>query len=153
MGFRQSAANILPLKFILLLVQTCLLVLVLIGKDLHLWWPIGQVDFAPSSKEYITADKTLVGVSSSWIAICAFEFLMMIFGSSVPEFLVELNFLQVVLHFMGTLFTTWFLLDAWRYTLIWVLWAVFAVPAFLIELVTIQQSIKLNADIKKNANG
>lgn len=78
---------------------------------------------------------------------------MMICGSSVPEFLLQTNLLQVVIHFMGVLFTTWFLLDQWRYTALWSLWAIFGVTAFLLELFLIQQSFKLKSDIKKNMSG
>jgi ABC-type dipeptide/oligopeptide/nickel transport system permease component len=78
---------------------------------------------------------------------------MMICGSSIPDFLLQVNFLQIIVHFMGVLFTTWFVLDTWRYTLLWILWAVFALPAFALELYAIQQSIKLTTDIKKNTRG
>jgi hypothetical protein len=78
---------------------------------------------------------------------------MLIVGTSVPTFLLELNFIQIILHSMGVVFTTWFLLDTWRYTVLWALWAVFAVTVFLVELFTIQQAAKLRSDIKKNQNG
>ena len=151
--FNESAANVLPLKFLLLLTQVLLLVLVIIGKENHIWWPLGQVDYAKATRQYIAADRTLVGLAACWIAICAFEFFMLICGSSVPAFLLQVNFLQIIIQFMGVLFTTWFLLDTWRYTLMWVLWAVFALPAFALELFSIQQSIKLRTDIKKNQRG
>lgn len=78
---------------------------------------------------------------------------MLICGSSVPEFLLQINLLQVVIHFMGVLFTTWFLLDSWRFVFMWPLWAIFAIPAFLLELYLIQQSFKLKSDIRKNLQG
>jgi len=126
---------------------------VLIGKDQHIWWPIGQYGYSMTSKQYRQAEATLYGLSLSWIGICAFEFLMLICGSSVPEFLLQINLLQVVIHFMGVLFTTWFLLDSWRFVFMWPLWAIFAIPAFLLELYLIQQSFKLKSDIRKNLQG
>ena len=151
--FNESAANLLPVKFLLLIIQILLLVVVLLTKENHLWFPLGTVQFTANSTQYKQANAELIAVSAVWIAICAFEFLMMICGSTIPAFLMQLNLLQIMIHFMGVMFTTWFLLDSWRYNTLWALWGVFSIPIFLMELFAIQQSLKLKSDIKKNAKG
>ena len=50
--FKENAANLLPVKFLLLLTQISLLVLVLIAKENHIWWPLGEPSYAKKSTQY-----------------------------------------------------------------------------------------------------
>ena len=87
------------------------------------------------------------------MGLCFIEVLLMIVGSSVPAIFSKFNLNQSVVHFLGCLFTTWFILDVWQYSWIWVLWVFFSLVPFITESVMLQQAIKLNKDIKRNSLG
>ena len=67
------------------------------------------------------------------IGLCFLEFLLMLIGTSVPPIFAKFNLLQIILHLLGSLFTLWFILDSWRYTLIWTIFVLFSVLPIIIE--------------------
>ena len=77
----ESALILLPTKFMLIVVQILLLVVVLGQKQYHVELEVGDggSDF---NKE---AEKTLVGLTIAWMCTCFVEFFMMLVGSSVPH--------------------------------------------------------------------
>ena len=79
----ESAHILLPTKFVLLVSQILLLVVVLGDLDSHLYWSVGQ-NVAQNSSDYITAQRILVGLTVCWMCLSAIEFIMMLIGSSVP---------------------------------------------------------------------
>lgn len=79
----ESALIVLPTKFVLLVAQILLLVVVLGNINTYVYWQVGQV-YSQNALEYQTAQKTLVGLSVCWMSFCAIEFLMMLVGTSVP---------------------------------------------------------------------
>jgi hypothetical protein len=86
MAFKSvSAATLLPIKFVFIILQILLLVVIILERDGFIWWPIG-VSYTDSSTQYSQASKVLVGVAASWIGICAFEFLMLICGTGIPPY-------------------------------------------------------------------
>ena len=87
------------------------------------------------------------------IGLCIFEFLLMIAGTSVTPIFAKFNLLQIILHFLGCLFTLWLILDSWKYTLIWPIFFCFSVLPIAIEITIIQQAIRLNKDINKTRHG
>ena len=87
------------------------------------------------------------------MSTCFFEFLMMIVGTSVVPIFAKFNLLQIIMHLLGSLFTLWFILDSWRYDIIWPLFFLFAVLPLLVELVILEQSIRLKKDIRRTRDG
>ena len=79
----ESAHILLPTKFVLLVAQILLLVIVLGNLNTHVYWQVGEV-YSHNSLEYQTAQKTLVGLTICWMCLSAVEFFMMLVGSSVP---------------------------------------------------------------------
>ncbi len=79
----ESAHILLPTKFVLLVSQILLLVVVLGDLDSHLYWNVGS-NISQNSSQYITAKQTLVGLTVCWMCLSAIEFIMMLIGSSVP---------------------------------------------------------------------
>ena len=58
--------------------------------------------------------------------------------------------IQILIHLIGCLFTLWFVLDSWRFTLMQPLFFCFALLPFLVELYIIWQAVSLNRDIGRN---
>lgn len=81
----------------------------------------------------------------------AFEFVLMILGLTLT--FDKYNIVQIFIHFLGCLFTAWFLLDSWRYTRIWYIWSFFGVVPFIIEVLIIMSAVRLSKDISLNLKG
>ena len=141
---------LMPTKFLLLLIQILLLTLILQLREEHIYWQIG-FDFNEGSTQYKVADKTLVGVTVCYIIIMAFEFLTMILGISL--LFHKLNLAQIVLHSLGCVLCTWFILDSWRYTYMWVLWGFFGIIPFVLEVFIIVSAFKFGKDLTNNNRG
>ena len=144
-GF-ASSARLLPIKFILILTQVLLLTIVLLERQNHLYFEVGQ-NYSENSDEYKSAERTLLGVGYTIIGLCFLEFILMILGVSVPPKFAKYNLLQIILHLLGCLFTLWFILDSWQYTLIWPLFVGFSILPIMVEATIIQQAVRLNKDI------
>lgn len=93
----------------------------------------------------------LVGTSISFIICMTFEFLLMVLGMSL--IFDKCNILQIFMHFLGCLFTAWFLLDTWRYNYMWYLWAFFGVLPFLIEILILVSAVRFTKNINMNLRG
>ena len=87
------------------------------------------------------------------IGLCIFEFLLMIAGTSVTPIFAKFNLLQIILHFLGCLFTIWFILDSWRYMIIWPIFFAFSILPIVIEFIILQQAIRLNKNINNTRHG
>ena len=57
------------------------------------------------------------------------------------------------MHLLGVLFTSWFVLDSWKYIWIWPLWACFGLIPFFLEVGIIVSAIRFNINIKRNTKG
>ena len=64
-----------------------------------------------NTTDYIFANNILLASIFSFIGFLVFEFLMLLGGVSIM--FSSLIFLQNFFHFLGCLFTIWFLLDDW----------------------------------------
>ena len=147
-----SSARLLPIKFLFILTQVLLLVIVVLEKQNHVYFKVGEY-YSENSDEYKSAESTLVGVSYTMMGMCFFEFVMMIVGTSVVPIFAKFNLLQIILHLLGCLFTLWFILDSWRYDIIWPLFFLFSVLPLLVEIIILQQSIRLKNNIRRTRNG
>ena len=91
-----------------------------------------------------------VGCVAIW-ALCYLEIASMIIGFSVPFVFAKFNMLQIVLHFIGCLFTVWFILDTWNFARIWNIFICSALLPFILEIVMLRQARKLRKDIVLNS--
>ena len=105
---------------------------------------------AEDSEAYLAAEKVMTGLTGCWMALCFFEFFMMVIGSSVADIFAMWNLTQILLHLLGCVGTLWFTLDMWRSGLFWVLWTLFGLVPALFEGVIIVGAFKLNRDCSKN---
>ena len=85
-----------------------------------------------------------------WVAICAFETLMMILGTSVANAFASHVFVQVCFHFVGVLFTLWFILDDWRWPQLYWLICVFGGVPLIFEVIMLLGAISMTIEVKKN---
>ena len=141
----------IPTKFLLICAQIILLV-VAIG-DVH-YHVVKELDHdANDSLKYDSARKTTMGLLSSWMALCFFEFLMMVLGISVPHIFAQYNLVQILLHFLGCIFTIWYILDTWVNSDLWAMWTFFCLVPIFFESVIIVSAFKLNRDFDRNLAG
>lgn len=147
-----SSAKLLPIKFLFIVIQVLLLVIALLERQNHIYFEVGQ-NYSENSNEYQSAEKVLLGVGYTMIGLCFLEFILMIAGTSVPPSFAKYNLLQIILHLLGSLFTLWFILDSWQYTLIWPLFVGFSILPIMVEATIIQQAVRLNKDIKNTRMG
>ena len=152
MQSKNSSVVLLPIKFVILVAQVLLLVVALLERDNHIYFEVGE-NYSESSAEYLGAEKTFLGISYTFIALCLLEFIFMIVGTSVPPIFAEFTFLQIILHFLGSLFTIWFILDSWNYTLMWPIFVLFSIIPIIIEGTILQQGIRMNKDIRNTRDG
>ena len=87
-----SSARLLPIKFLFILFQVLLLTIVVLEKQNHVYFNVGEY-YAETSDEYLSAEKQLVGVSYTMMGTCFFEFIMMIVGTSVVPSFAKFNLL------------------------------------------------------------
>ena len=124
----------------------------LLERQNHIYFEVGQ-NYSVNSEKYQSAEKELLGVGYTMIGMCMLEFILMIVGTSVPPVFAKFNLLQIILHLLGCLFTVWFILDSWQYTLIWPIFIGFSLLPILVEASIIQQAIRLNKNIRSTREG
>ena len=78
-------------------------------KDDYLYAKVGE------KYDPVVAENTFFGVVICWAAFLVIEFLSMLIGFPVANAFATNNFIQVVLHCIGLVFSAWFMLDNWRY--------------------------------------
>ena len=150
MAFSEPSQITQPLKFFLIFGQVLLLVVVLQMRSQHIYWGIG-FNYGDDSPEFQSADSQLVGVSACFIFFLGFEFILMVIGMSLLA--NKYNLFQIFLHMLGCLFTTWFVLDSWRYSYIWHLWVFFGLFPFLLEIGIIVSTVRFNINLRRNEKG
>ena len=105
----DSTSILMPSKFLLILMQALLLLTMSQISDDYLYAKVGEKFDEPSAR------KQFWGVIIAWVAMIGFEFICMLIGFPVANAFATNNFIQVVLHFLGLVFSAWFMLDNWRY--------------------------------------
>ena len=83
------------------------------------------------------------------MAFLALEAIGLIIGWSLT--VDSLNFLQIILHFVGVLFSAWFLIDSWQYSTIWTLWTFFGLIPMIVEFGVFTTCCKMGNDIDLNS--
>ena len=79
------------------------------------------------------------------------EVVLLIIGATLMA--PTMTFLQCFLHFMGMMFTIWYILDAWIYTRLQILFFLFAVFPLAIDVWIILYTTRYQIDIRKNYDG
>ena len=130
----DTSSILLPLKFSLIFFQNILIYIIYTSKEDYIYGAPGQ-NFSETDKEF--PRKSIVGGCwAIWLG-CYFEFFVMIIGYSVHFAFAKFNLLQIVLHFIGCLFTMWFILDTWNYTRIWNIFIFNSLLPLILELLMI----------------
>jgi len=75
---------------------------------------------------------------------------MMIIGTSVANAFAGHVFVQCTFHFVGILFTLWFILDDWRWTQLYWLISVFAGVPLVFEGLMLTGAIMMSTVVKRN---
>jgi len=78
------------------------------------------------------------------LGLALFDILGLVTGISM--FLANVNVAHVLLHFLGSLYTSWFIMYQWNVTTLWYIWGPFCLVPFLIELLTVMRVCLCNAD-------
>ena len=153
----QSA--LIKYKFMLILVQAVLLLLIHDTKVQYIYWnDPGQVS-SIYSQTSSTADalKRSAAESSldkqiwSMVAFLGIEFLMLLSGVSLM--CKQLTFLQNFLHFVGCFFSLWFILDSWQYGKFMYIWVLFGLLPFLVEAAIVLEASRFSFYARKNVEG
>ena len=66
--------------------------------------------------------------------------------SGVSMFLPNVNVAHILLHFLGSLYTSWFIMYQWNVATLWYIWVPFCLVPFLIELSSVLRVCLCNAD-------
>ena len=131
----DTSSTLLPIKFVLMFTQNLLVYAILMSKDDYIYGEVGQ-QWKAADKEF--PEVVLKAGCFAVMGLIGFEFFMMILGSSVPFIYAKWNLIQIVLHFLGCLFSLWFILDTWQYIRIWYIFAPCSFIPFVLEIVMLQ---------------
>ena len=108
-----------------------------------LFWSYNQNVNSGLSAGYSSSDRLLAQIS---ILICiiislgmqAFEILVLFLGFSV--FFDNISMIQVIFHLLGTILTSWFILDSWVYSGLWGIWFFTILFPFLLDITVLVKS-------------
>ena len=120
--------QIIPARFLLTLGHFIAVLLVHYTKDHHIY----AVYDDPSSTEKNDAVFQLEAALNVAVVCFVFDFLGMFTGASI--FLHKVNFLQILIHFIGGILVCTFVQDAWGFHYLWPLVIIFNVSSALIEI-------------------
>lgn len=73
-----------------------------------------------SSSDHLNAQISIFVCVIISLCMQVFEILVLFLGYSL--FFDTINMIQVIFHALGTVLTSWFVLDNWEYTGIWGIW-------------------------------
>ena len=128
----QVSQVVMPVKFILMLLQFILIVFVLATREEYVFQGVLSWKAYPGSDEYKQADDSVLAASLIFLMMIFLEFLTLIFGVSIM--FNKVNVFQCVLHFIGCLATIWQILNHNNYKMMWSLMAFFGVIPFAMEV-------------------
>ena len=101
----QVSQVVMPVKFILMLLQFILIIFVLATREEYVFQGVPSWKAYPGSDEYKQADDSVLAASLIFLMMIFLEFLTLIFGVSIM--FNKVNVFQCVLHFIGCLATIW----------------------------------------------
>ena len=150
----STRTTIVNTKFVLIILQAVCLTMMINRKDMHFFFPDMDFRVKSTDQSFIDAKEAAEGTFLSaiycWFAFLAVETLALIVGWSLT--VDSLNFLQIIIHFLGTLFSIWFLTDTWNYKTIWVIWTFFGLIPMILEFTIFIACVKTSGDLMKNSN-
>ena len=104
---------VIPIKFILIILQFVLLVLVRSTKDEYIF--VGIPKFSKiTDVEFLDAEKELLGLT--WLAVILLISQLVTLSMGISVMFEKINVFQVLLHFVGVNHLTLMILDRYSYT-------------------------------------
>ena len=131
----DTSSVLLPVKFCLIFIQNVLVYTILTSMENYIYTEVGTT---ATESEKSRQQQFLLWFGIVTMGLCYIEMVFMIIGISVPFRFAKWNLLQIVLHFLGCLFTLWFILDTWNYTRITNIFIITGLLPFCLEIVMIQ---------------
>mmetsp|Transcript_25523 Transcript_25523/g.44509 ORF Transcript_25523/g.44509 Transcript_25523/m.44509 type:complete len:127 (-) Transcript_25523:487-867(-) len=115
------AETLIPAKFMSLILQFLLTIFAIYTREDNIFAGIDD-DASKSSKAYTDAENVLLAGVALSILCNGVELALLFTGMSL--FFDRINTIrkansEIMMHGFGVLFTTWFILDNWVFTLIW----------------------------------
>eukprot|EP01016_Furgasonia_blochmanni_P049763 TRINITY_DN7593_c0_g1_i4.p2 TRINITY_DN7593_c0_g1~~TRINITY_DN7593_c0_g1_i4.p2 ORF type:complete len:145 (+),score=18.21 TRINITY_DN7593_c0_g1_i4:194-628(+) len=130
----SAASNVLvPAKFIILICHLLAAVVIIRTRPDNIFAGL-SVNAIYGSDEYQSADASIMGAVALSILLLMIEIFIQFIGFTI--FYDKINILQIILHGLGALLYSWFILEQWHYITLWYLWAIFGFAPFFIEFIT-----------------
>jgi hypothetical protein len=140
----RTADYVVPARFIVTLGHLLAIVMAFWTLSDNVETTIG-VTATLNNKDLV--DSTTAGAQVTlWLSLglTVFDILGLVSGLSM--FLANVNVAHILLHFLGSLYTSWFIMYQWNVTTLWYIWGPFCLVPFLIELLTVMRVCLCNAD-------
>lgn len=118
-------------KACLLMIQTLFIIIVIVTKEEYLYRGL-KTDVSTSSDAYKEANRETIISSALFFAFLFLEFLTVLTGVST-KFLGVTSF-QVLLHFLGTSFTLWVIIERGHFRNITYIMVLFGFVPFVLEI-------------------
>ena len=140
----RTADYVVPARFIVTLGHLLAIVMAFWTLSDNVETTVG-VTATLNNKDLV--DSTTAGAQVTlWLSLglTVFDILGLVSGLSM--FLANVNVAHILLHFLGSLYTSWFIMYQWNVTTLWYIWGPFCLVPFLIELLTVMRVCLCNAD-------
>ena len=128
----QVSQVIMPVKFMLILLQFLLIVFVLATREEYIFQGVPSWKASPDTDEYKQAQHSVLAASLIFLFLVFLEFITLTFGVSIM--FNKVNVFQCVLHFIGCLATIWQILNHNNFKMMWSLMAFFGAIPFFLEI-------------------
>jgi Transmembrane protein len=127
--------SIVPIKFL-----SCISHVLIV---ITLFWTYEQNVKSGLPSDYSNSDHLNAVISIILCVIVSlimqvFEILVLFIGYSL--FYDNINLIQTIFHCLGTILTSWFILDDWNYAGLWGIWFFTIFFPFTLEMVTLIKS-------------
>ncbi|CAG9335417.1 unnamed protein product [Blepharisma stoltei] len=123
--------SIMPAKFLAVICQVVMNITILYTHKQNVYssfdYPISDSD-----SDFEEADRSLLACAVISLLLLGVEILVLFSGLSL--FYDHANIVEIVLHCLGVIITCWFILDDWRYSGLWGIWAFTVLIPFIIEV-------------------
>ena len=140
----RTADYVVPARFIVTLGHLLAIVMAFWTLSDNVETTIG-VTATLNNKDLV--DSTTAGAQVTlWLSLGLTVFNILGLVSGLSMFLANVNVAHILLHFLGSLYTSWFIMYQWNVTTLWYIWGPFCLVPFLIELLTVMRVCLCNAD-------
>ncbi|KAM3143523.1 hypothetical protein pb186bvf_004285 [Paramecium bursaria] len=119
----SAKGTLIPAKFLTLTSQLIVTLVIYSSK-------YKNVAGYPSNAPQVVDSGT-----SFCVAFLCFELLSLFLGFT--DDFHKNNFIQILLHSLGTVITIWYILSSWKYDLIWMIWSFFCFLPMVFEVLSL----------------